>query len=169
MNRVVLFILLFLFWCLLTWTANPLGPAYLQDIGIGLVVVTLVTWITGKAVGSHHLIPWLQPSRYAWGLVYLVVLAGYVVTANVDVAYRGLHPRLPIRPGIVRVKTRLRRPAARTMLGNSITLCPGTMTVDIWQDGTMMVHWINVTSFDEQEATQKIIGRFEWFLAKIFQ
>ena len=169
MNRLVLFILLFLFWCLLTVTAFPPGSSYLQDIGVGLAMALLVTWMMGTAVGKGGLIRWLQPSRYFWGLVYLVVLAGYVVAGNFDVAYRGLHPRLPIRPGIVRVKTRLKKPAARTMLGNSITLCPGTMTVDIWQDGTMMVHWINVRSLDEHEATQKIIGRFEWFLEKIFQ
>ena len=63
----------------------------------------------GTSGGKGSFIPWLQPSRYAWGLVYLVVLAGYVVAGNFDVAYRGLHPRLPIRPGIVKVKTRLRQ------------------------------------------------------------
>ena len=76
---------------------------------------------------------------------------------------------MPILPGVVRVKTRLQSPAARTVLGNSITLCPGTLTVDIGEDGTMEVHWIYVRSLDEQEAARQIIGRFEWFLERIFE
>ena len=112
---------------------------------------------------------WLQPKRYGWAVVYLFVLAAYVIKANVEVAYRVLHPAMPIRPGILRVKTRLRRPSARTVLGNSITLTPGTLTVDIHDDGVMMVHWIYVRSLDEEEAARQVIGRFEWFIERIFE
>ena len=168
MNRLVLFLLLCLFWVLLTWPAEPPGRAYLQDVSVGLAVALLVTWAMGETAGEGTA-RWLEPQRYAWGVVYLFVLAAYVVKANVDVAFRVLHPGMPIRPGIVRVKTRLRRPAARTMLGNSITLCPGTLTVDIWEDGTMMVHWIYVRSLDEEEAGRQIIGPFEWFIERIFE
>ena len=112
---------------------------------------------------------WLEPARYLWGVVYLFVLGGYVIQANLDVAYRVLHLKMPIRPGIIRLKTRLRSPAARTTLGNSITLCPGTLTLDIWEDGTMMVHCINVRSSDTNEASRQIIGRFEWFIEQIFE
>ena len=38
MNRLVLFVLLVLFWVLLTWTAGPPAPAYLQDVGVGVAV-----------------------------------------------------------------------------------------------------------------------------------
>ncbi|NIP86975.1 MAG: Na+/H+ antiporter subunit E [Planctomycetales bacterium] len=167
MNRIVLFILLGGFWVLLTWPAVSPGTAYLQDLGVGLLVVLLVTWAVGEP--APRLAPWLQPARYGWGIVYFFVLAVYVVKANLEVAYRVLHPAMPIRPGIVRIKTRLSQPAARTLLGNSITLCPGTLTVDMWEDGTMMVHWIYVRSVDPQEAGQQIVARFEWFLAKIFE
>jgi multicomponent Na+:H+ antiporter subunit E len=168
MNRLILFILLLLFWVALTWTAVPPGTAYLQDVGVGLAAALLVTWAMGETAAAG-VARWLEPKRYAWAVVYLFVLAAYVVKANFEVAYRILHPGMPIRPGIVRVKTRLRQPAARTMLGNSITLCPGTLTVDIWEDGTMMVHWIYVRSLDEKEAGQQIIGGFEWFIEKIFE
>ena len=168
MNRLVLFILLLLFWIMLTWTAELPGPAYLQDVGVGLVVAALVTWAMGELTAERTIL-WLEPKRYGWAIVYLFVLATYIVKANVEVAYRVLHPGMPIRPGIVRVKTKLRRPAARTMLGNSITLCPGTLTLDIWEDGTMMVHWIYVRSQDEEEAAREIIGRFEWFIARILE
>ncbi len=100
MNRLVLFILLMLFWVLLTWPADPPGLAYLQDVGTGVVVALLVTWIMG-GTATEGLARWLQPQRYLWALAYAFVLAAYIVKANVEVAYRVLHPAMPIRPGIV--------------------------------------------------------------------
>lgn len=168
MNRLILFTLLLLFWVLLTWPADPPGPAYLQDVGVGLVVAALVTSIMGGTTGEGTS-RWLEPKRYGWAFVYLFVLAAYVVKANFEVAYLVLHPAMPIRPGIVKVKTRLRGAAARTILGNSITLCPGTLTIDIREDGSIMIHWINVRSLDEEEVRRQTIGRFEWFIEKIFE
>lgn len=168
MNRIVLFVLLLLFWVALTWTGTSPDGAYWQDLSVGLVVAALVTLVIGDSA-DQRAVPWLQPPRYVWGLVYLLVLAAYVVKANLEVAYRVLHPRLPIRPGIVRLKTTLHSRAARTVLGNSITLCPGTLTVDIWEDGTMMVHWIHVSTEDEEAARRRLIGRFEWFIERIFE
>ncbi len=168
MNRLVLFVLLLLFWGMLTWPAEMPGPTYLQDVGVGLAVAVLVTWTMGE-LPAERTVRWLEPQRYGWALAYFFVLAAYIVKANLEVAYRVLHPAMPIRPGIVRVKTKLRGPAARTILGNSITLCPGTLTLDIWEDGTMMVHWIYVRSEDAEEAAREIIGRFEWFIERIFE
>ena len=67
--------------------------------------------------------------------------------ANVDVAYRLITGR--IRPGIVRIKTGLKTDLGLAMLANSITLTPGTLTVEV-DDKTndLYVHWINVTDKD---------------------
>ncbi len=100
MNRLVLFILLMLFWVFLTWPADPPGPAYLQDLGTGVAVALLVTWIMG-GTATEGLARWLEPKRYLWALAYVFVLAAYIVKANVEVAYRVLRPAMPIRPGIV--------------------------------------------------------------------
>jgi len=167
MNRLVLFPLLVVFWVFLTWPAS-IEPAYMQDVGTGVVAALLVTWIMGEPV-TEGAARWLEPTRYGWAFVFLFVLAAYVVKANIEVAYRVLHPAMPIRPGIVKVRTRLQRPTARTALCNSITLTPGTLAVDIRDDGAMMVHWIYVRSLDENEAAQQIIGRFEWFIERIFE
>jgi len=102
-------------------------------------------------------------------IVYLFVLSVYVVKANLEVAYRVFHPAMPIRPGILKVKTRLQLPAAQTVLGNSITLTPGTLSVDVREDGVLMVHWINIRTLEEEEATRQLIGRFEWFVERIFE
>jgi multicomponent Na+:H+ antiporter subunit E len=167
MNRAILFLLLMLCWVMLTWPADPPGPAYLQDVGTGVAVALLVTWIMGGP--AEGIARWLEPTRYLWALAYVFVLSAYIVKANLEVAYRVVHPAMLIRPGIVKVKTHLRRPASRTALSNSITLTPGTLTVDIHDDGTMMVHWIYVRSLDEAEAARQILGRFEWFIERILE
>jgi len=107
--------------------------------------------------------------RIFWALVYLPVFFYYVIKANFDVVYRALHPKMPIRPGIVKIKTILKTESGITALANSITLTPGTLTVDLTDDGFLYIHWINVKSDDVEQATKFIAQRFEWFLQRIFE
>ncbi len=62
---------------------------------------------------------------------YLFVFIWEMIKANLHVAYIVIHPMLPIKPGIVKIKTNLTKGSALTVLANSITLTPGTMSVDI--------------------------------------
>ena len=76
-----------------------------------------------------------------WGrfAVYLIWLLGQVIVANLQVAFIVLHPRLPISPTVVRFRTRLPGDLGRTTFGNSITLTPGTITLDV-EDDKFVVH-----------------------------
>lgn len=163
----MLFIMLMIFWVALTWPAHPPGFAYLQDLGVGVAAALLVAVLMGDT-DAKGLGRWLEPRRYGWMAVFLFVLAGYVIRANLDVVYRVFHPAMPISPGIIKIKTRLQQNAARTMLGNAVTLTPGTLSVDVRDDGVMFVHWICVQTEDEEEAARKVIGRFESYIEKIF-
>ena len=79
-----------------------------------------------------------------------------------------MHPDVPIRPGIVRVRTKLNSEMAKTFLANSITLTPGTLTIDInGQD--LYVHWINIHTDDPAKRYGEIVGRFEGLLRRIFE
>jgi len=90
--------------------------------------------------------------------------------ANVHVAYIVLHPSLPIKPGIVKIKTKLKNDSALTLLANSITLTPGTLTIDVNKNkGDLYIHWIDVTTTDSIEATNRIGGRFEKTLSEVFE
>ncbi len=109
-----------------------------------------------------------QPHRYFWLLVYLVILIWECIKANFDVAYRVLHPAMPIKPGIVKVKLELQSDFARAMLANSITMTPGTIAVDII-DEYLYVHWIYVSSDDPEEYSRRIAGRFEKYIKKTFE
>jgi multicomponent Na+:H+ antiporter subunit E len=66
------------------------------------------------------------------------------------------------------VKTRLKSESGRTALANSITLTPGTLSVDITDDGYLYIHWINVKNTDVEGASKQIVARFEPLLEKIF-
>ena len=87
--------------------------------------------------------------------------------ANLDVARRVISPTIPINPGIVEIKTNLKSDIGRLFLANSITLTPGTLTVDI-KDDRLYIHWIDVSSSDVEVATKEIAGKFEKYLEVIY-
>ncbi len=55
-----------------------------------------------------------------------------------------------------------------TALANSITLTPGTLTVDVVNGNELYIHWILVKDSDVDKATEQIVSRFEYFLTRIF-
>ena len=85
-----------------------------------------------------------------------------------DVAYRVLHPKMPINPGIVRVPVTLHSDYGKTLLANSITLTPGTLTLDV-KNQNFYVHWLAIQTTVPEEAAEMIIGRFMKILGKVFQ
>jgi multicomponent Na+:H+ antiporter subunit E len=89
------------------------------------------------------------------------------VLSNFDVARRVLSPKLDINPGIVKVRTRLKNPVGRLILANSITLTPGTLSVDIVDDH-LYIHWVDVKAQDVEQASRRIAASFEKFLEVIF-
>ncbi len=162
-SRIILFILGFFVWCLLNWVPDW------QHLIVGVFVAALVSYITGDMfVQRPHLLKHVK--RYLWFLYYIPIFLWEMFKANIDVAYRVSHPNLPIKPGIVKVKTSLKSDTGLTFLANSITLTPGTLTVDIDRDGGFLyVHWINVKDKDIEGATEKIAKRFERILTRIFE
>lgn len=130
-SKVSVFVVLFAFWVLLS------GYFDAFHLIAGIICAGIVTIISHDLLvpgkGSHILrktgrfiifIPWL---------LFEILLAGF------DVAYRALHPAMPIDPIIVTFETSLRSDLARTTLANSIMLAPGTVTVDV-KRGRYVVH-----------------------------
>jgi len=130
-------------------------------------VVCLVVSLLAARIYSTLGLPPISIKRVFFALVYVIVLLTEIIKANFDVAYRVLHPRMPIKPGIVVVKTSLKSDIAKLVLANSITLTPGTFTLDVIGD-ELLIHWINVKAEDVDGATKMIGGRFEKFLRIIF-
>jgi multicomponent Na+:H+ antiporter subunit E len=74
---------------------------------------------------------------------------------------------MPIKPGIVLIRTGLKSDTGKLVLANSITLTPGTLTMEV-EGEHLLIHWINVKSEDPEEATEFISKRFEPYLRGIF-
>ncbi|MEC8990027.1 MAG: Na+/H+ antiporter subunit E [Candidatus Latescibacterota bacterium] len=126
-----LVIILFGTWLLWSGIYQPL------TIGFGVGSCLFVAWLAsrmgiGDAEGHPvHLIPKL--------ILYVPWLVWAIVKANIDVARRILNPRLPISPRMVKVKGTQRDDLGRAIYANSITLTPGTVTVDL-QGDELTVH-----------------------------
>lgn len=161
MRLTIHFVLLLIFWLLITFSLVP------ANLIVGASAALITTFFFGK-----HFVKSLyklgQPRRYFWFVVYLFIFIWEVLKANFDVAYRVIHPAMPIKPGIVRVPLEVKSEIARTMLANSITMTPGTITVDIIGD-SIFVHWIYVKSEKPEEYTREVSGRFEKYIKKIFE
>jgi multicomponent Na+:H+ antiporter subunit E len=167
MRRLIYFVLAFIIWILLTWPFVD-GKIDGQVVIAGLIASIFVAIIFHEILPKEHHV-FISPVRIFWFLVYVPVFFYYVFKANLDVVYRALHPKMPIKPGIVKIKTTLKTESGITALANSITLTPGTLTVDLTDDGFLYIHWIYVKSDDIEQATKYIAQRFEWFLKKIFE
>lgn len=161
MRRIVLFIFSLGFWLLLTFSLS------IQNIIVGAGASLLTVWFFGNFFPDKPL-KLLQPQRYFWLILYLFIFIWECLKANFDVAYRVLHPAMPIKPGIVKVKLSLKTDLARTILASSITMTPGTITVDM-KDDLLYVHWIYVSSADPEVYSKKVAGRFEKYIKKIFE
>jgi multicomponent Na+:H+ antiporter subunit E len=165
-------IALFCLWTFLTSTvfdeylagAGPRGAA-LQEIIAG-AILSLVLAFGGYRYLSARGLSVFSPKRLLWIMLYVPVFFYECLKGNLDVAYRVVHPKIPIRPGIVAIRTGLKSDVGKLMLANSITLTPGTLTVDV-SDEYLFIHWINVQSTDVAEAGRLIGGRFEKYLKVI--
>jgi multicomponent Na+:H+ antiporter subunit E len=133
----------------------------------GVIVVLLGTILFGGYFTKKP-VKFLQIHRLLWLIIYIPVFIWYMLRANIDVAYRVLHPERPIKPGIVKIKTILKTDVAKVFLANSITLTPGTMTCEI--DGEhLYIHWIWVQTAHEDKASRIIAHPFEKYLRRIFE
>jgi multicomponent Na+:H+ antiporter subunit E len=167
MRRLIYFVLAFIIWVLLAWPFVD-GRIDVQVVVAGVIASAIVALLFHEILPPEHHV-FISPTRIFWALVYIPVFFYYIILANFDVVYRALHPKMPINPGIVKIKTRLKTDAGITALANSITLTPGTLTVDLTDDGFLYIHWINVKSADTEEASRFIAHKFEYFLEKIFE
>lgn len=161
-SRIVVFFLSLLVWILITMVFS------IPSLVVGIAVALLTAIIAGEMLiiteRKFHF------KRVWYTIVYLVKFTWELIKANFHVAYIVIHPLLPLKPGIVKVRTKLKRDSALTMLANSITLTPGTLTVDIDVDKQVLyVHWIDVKSTDIEQTTQDVGGRFEKLLEEIFE
>jgi multicomponent Na+:H+ antiporter subunit E len=137
LRAAILFVMLFGFWILLS------GKYEALFLVMGLVSALIVTWLSipllEDVLGTAGETPRIDLLQL---LGYLLWLVSRIPPAGFDVALSVLIPSRQPKPGVVRFRTGLYSPAARTLLANSITLVPGTMTLEV-NGGDFVVHALN--------------------------
>ena len=161
LGRFILnWIFLFLVWLMFTSTL------FWQEVIVGAAVSMLLSLLSIRLFTCCTL-SILNPVKIFWMIWYFFVFLKALIIANFDVARRVISPSLPINPGIVKFKTKLKTNYSKMVLANSITLTPGTLSVDVVGD-TFYIHWIDVETTDPDEAFKIIAEPFEKVLLKIF-
>lgn len=162
MSFILTAIIMFTFWIILS------GKFTILFLSLGFVSSLLVAFVFhkffmkiffAKITSKELLIGIRQVLRF---LVYVPWLFYQIILANIHVAYLVLHPRMPINPTLIRFKSKVKKPASIVTFANSITLTPGTITVD-WKDGEYCVH-----ALDKFSAEGLLEGEMENRVAWIF-
>lgn len=138
---ISLYILLLSFWLLLSTST------YWFHISFGLISILLVSLFTYDMVyvNENGKDNFKKIFRF---FIYLPWIIYQIIIANIDVAKRALDPRMPIDPGLITFNTFLKTDLSKTTLANSITLTPGTVTVDIDGD-EFLIHAITKEAGDD--------------------
>lgn len=162
-SRIIVFIFSFIVWVAITDIKSY------EEVLVGLVLAVLISLLAGHFLitteKSQHPI-----RRILYFFIYIFKFFWEMIKANFEVAYLVIHPNLPIRPGIVKIKTKLKKDSAITILSNSITLTPGTLTVDVnKEEQELYIHCIKVEKESVEEATKLIGQKFEKTLTEVFE
>ena len=143
------FILTFIFWMLLTWSFE------LLEVVAGIIVALIAALVSHKIVFHRGAGRFLNPVRWGAAVLFLLYFAYAEIRANLDLAFRVITGR--IKPALIEINVNMERDSSRTLLGNAITLTPGTMTVKT--GSRFLIHWINYNKKDKPGAVFEKLGR----------
>ncbi len=160
MRGISTFVVLYVIWLLLvSWT--------LPEIIVGALVSVVLAVLISKHV--NYKLDFLLPIRLLhFVFIYLPVFIFELIKANFDIAKRVLQVKIPLKPGIVEVKTDLAGDFGKLTLANSITLTPGTLSLEQVED-KIYVHCVEVKGETKEERSENISSSFERILGGIFK
>jgi len=139
----------------------------LQELLLGAVISVALTFILAKHV--NFTLDYRFPVRLlVFVFAYVPLFVFQLILSNIDVAFRVLSPKIPLNPGFVKISTDLKGDFAKLTLANSITLTPGTLSVDI--DGSdIYIHTVDVKGKTPEENREIISSKFEKVLGVVFK
>ncbi len=133
---------LWLFWIVVT------GSLHYQQLLLGLLVVLGVSWFNNDLFFRRDERVLLETRAALLYLRYGLHLFKAIILANIQVAVLVLDPRMPISPGMVRFGSPMKTGLHKTILANSISLTPGTLTVLV-EEEEFMVHALTRKNAEE--------------------
>ena len=168
-------IVCYIFWLAITGQIVSIfkGEASWQVLVAGVLVSVITALFSAKFFIHEKAFFLFNPKRFFAGLYYCVIAFPWeLIKAHVDCARRALSPKLPINPGIVKIKTDLKSEYAESALANSITLTPGTITLDIAEEAGetfYYIHWIDAAETEVAPAGDAIKATLEKWIRRIWE
>lgn len=159
-KRIGLFFASMIVWIMLAGVAP-------EELILGAVVSVIISVLFGKTSAYTFDLKWFS-GIVMFIVLYIPVFLIELIKSNLDVMMRVLSPKMPINPGFVRVPTQLKGEVAKLTLANSITLTPGTITLDANED-VLFVHWIDVQKKDSEIDWRAVSEPFESLLRRVFK
>jgi multicomponent Na+:H+ antiporter subunit E len=147
-------------WILFTGTFALFSLLLGLIFSLCIALLTYNIFIEEKEVARRTLLP-----RIYLLFIYIGVLVFKIYLASFKMALAIITTN--INPRIVHFRTRLKSELARVILANSITLTPGTLTLDLDEDH-LIVHWLNAKTTHSHYAGRLIKGHFESWLRRIW-
>lgn len=132
-----MFIALFLLWIIFN------GRITLEILLIGLVLSAALTFFCKRVFAPGHTSLLPSPRRVRSAFAYTLALIKEMIVCNLRVMGFILR-RKEVQPRLIYFRTKLRHEATRTVLANSITLTPGTITVSV-EDDLFCVHSLDAS------------------------
>ena len=170
MKRLLTAISLFITWMLLSFDGVPSSGDIVfwqpSDLILGAFASVLVAFVLAGPIVTAPL-KFLNPVRWLALLVCLLVMLNDMIMSGINAAYYALHPDVPVKPGVVRLRTRLASPAARAFLASAINLTPGLLAVDVTDDGFVMVHMISADPERMRKDAERLVGRCEDLIERV--
>lgn len=143
-------------WLLLN---NSLAPGHIL---LGSILALLIPWLTTPLQK-----PQAALRRPLLAIRYLLVLIVDIIKSNIEVAIQVLGPLQKLSPGFIAIPLDMTAELPITLLASSISLTPGTVSVEVSEDK----HWLYVhvlSLSDESKTIETIKRRYERPLKEIF-
>ena len=148
-----IFILIFIFWFLLSGMTN------LLMIMLGLFSSFLVVWIINKMDLIDHEVSF-HNFNIGKLIIYFFWLLREIIVSNLKVCLYIVTPNKKINPEIIKIKSSQNSEFANVLYANSITLTPGTVTIDV-DKNDFIVHTLDTQfkeSLEKNIMDQKILS-----------
>ncbi|MBQ5782467.1 MAG: Na+/H+ antiporter subunit E [Oscillospiraceae bacterium] len=133
-----MFVLLLIFWIILN------GKITAEILALGVVIAGAIFWFMCKFLEYSPKYELCVARNIGWILVYFVVLIVEMLKSAVTVYKRVYSRKIEIQPQMVFFNVDLESEFLRIVLANSITLTPGTITVDV-DEKQFCVHALDYT------------------------
>ena len=164
LHRISLAILLYAFWLLLSGNTEPKFLIY------GILTAAIASWtcyplllVPNQDNSKKYFLFNINPFKLIY---YFFWLMGQLILANIDVLKATVTPELKINPCVVKFRYTIDNPLGKVILANSITLTPGTVTLNMTKDGVYDIHALTNVASEGVQDYESMPSKVAWLLGQ---